>query len=306
MGRRAFEFGAWAVECLPEDGARLSRLRFQGHDLLTREPGAFRPPAQDFGEYETRPVYGYDDCFPTVDPCELHDRPGVHIRDHGELCWVPWEVSFESGRLTCRTRSTAFPTVQFIRTLTFASGTLTWRFEVVNEGPEPVRFIHVMHALMPVNKIVGLRLPGFEAAIDEQSGRTAGPATPDACARHLLSLPRGSAGMLLLRGVREGRFEIAFSAGLDLRVEWPVALFPTLGVWWNNGGYPDEDGCRRLECALEPIPGPWSSLARSWRRQACLSVGAAERRAWEITWNAVVRSGSSRSTVAQDMADSDQ
>lgn len=288
MGARSFEHGAWVVECAPEDGARLSRLRFQGHDLLTGAPGTFRPPAGDFGEYETRPVYGYDDCFPTVDACELPDRPGTHIRDHGELCWIPWEVSFEGDRLTCRTRSTTFPAVRFTRTLTFAPATLTWRFEVVNEDAEPIRFLHVMHALIPVGRVAGLRLPGFAAAIDESSGRPAGLASAENCARYLLSLPRGSARMLLLRGVQEGCCQIAFSDGLELRVTWPAGLFATLGIWWNNDGYPDEDGCRRSECAFEPIPGPWSSLARSWTEGAGLVAAAGERQAWEITWDAAV------------------
>ena len=306
MDTCAFEFGPWAVECSPDDGARLSRLRFQGRDLLTRKPDAFRPPARDFGEYETRPVYGYDDCFPTVEACALPGRPGVCIRDHGELCWVPWDVSFERGRLLCRTRSTAFPAVRFSRTLTFALGTLAWRFEVVNEGVEPVSFIHVMHALMPVNKIVGLRLPGFDVAIDEPTDRAVGLSSADACARHLLNLPQGSARMLLLRGVREGRFAITFSTGLELRVEWPVAVLPTLSVWWNNSGYPDEEGCRRSECALEPIPGSGSSLARSGTEESCLSVGATGRRIWEITWTVVVQSRRPRSTGAGAMASPDQ
>jgi hypothetical protein len=290
MDTRPFISGEWAVECRPEDGARLSRLRYRGHDLLTREPEHFRRPAGDFGEYETRPVYGYDDCFPTVDPCRLPGRAEVSVRDHGELCWQPWVVSFEGRRLTCRTRSTLFPPVEFARTLTFGTGTLTWRFEVANAGAAPVRFLHVMHALMPVDHVAGLRLPEFDDAVDEPSGQLAGLASADACARFLLGLPRGGARMLLLRGVREGRFEIEFDAALTLRVEWPAQLLPTLGVWWNRSGYPDEDGCRRAECALEPIPGPSSSLARAWEQNSGLSVEAAGRREWEITWNVTIQS----------------
>ena len=83
------QYGPWEVECLPADGARLHALRFAGRDLLTGPPERFQPPEQDFGEYETRPVYGYDDCFPSVDPSDLPGHPGIRIRDHGELCWLP-------------------------------------------------------------------------------------------------------------------------------------------------------------------------------------------------------------------------
>jgi hypothetical protein len=59
--------GRWTLDCSLADGARIGRLQFDGIDLLTRAPAAFRPPAGDYGDYELRPVYGYDDCFPTVD-----------------------------------------------------------------------------------------------------------------------------------------------------------------------------------------------------------------------------------------------
>jgi hypothetical protein len=95
--------------------------------------------------------------------------------------------------------------------------------------------------------------------------------------------------MLLLRAVEQGRAQITFADRLNLNITWPVGDFPTLGIWWNNGGYPDEDGCRRTECALEPIPGPWSSLARCHSEQAFLSADPKQRRTWQITWNINVR-----------------
>ncbi|MBU0640301.1 MAG: hypothetical protein KKB50_15655 [Planctomycetes bacterium] len=62
-------------------------------------------------------------------------------------------------------------------------------------------------------------------------------------------------------------------------------MFGTLGIWWNNAGYPDEDGCQRIECAFEPIPGPTSSLAEAYPGKGHLSVPPQGRLAWEITWN---------------------
>ena len=64
-----FQSGSWRMECDLADGARIRRLRFQEADLLTAKPEAFRPPQADYGRYETRPVFAYDDCFPTVEQC---------------------------------------------------------------------------------------------------------------------------------------------------------------------------------------------------------------------------------------------
>ncbi len=91
MKREIFQFDKWLVEYTKEDGARLNRLSFDNHDLMTIEPELFHPPSTDYGEYETRPVYGYDDCFPSVDVCEFPGKEW-NIPDHGELCWLGWDV----------------------------------------------------------------------------------------------------------------------------------------------------------------------------------------------------------------------
>jgi hypothetical protein len=78
------DFGNWHVECLPEDGARISVLKYFGNDLLTPKTSCFKKPEKDYGEFELRPVYGYDDCFPTVDKCS-YPEGNFECRDHGEL-----------------------------------------------------------------------------------------------------------------------------------------------------------------------------------------------------------------------------
>ena len=85
------DFDNWHIEYIPDDGARIAALRYAGHDLLSSPPVSFRSPERFYGEYETRPVYGYDDCFPTVDPC-LCPGGEYQYRDHGELCWQQWNT----------------------------------------------------------------------------------------------------------------------------------------------------------------------------------------------------------------------
>lgn len=210
------------MECLLADGARLRRLQYDGVDLLTTPPAVFRPPSRDYGRYETRPVYGYDDCFPTVDPCD--DWP-----DHGELCWLPWRGSIKE----CSVHSEKWPVV-FTRRLTFGERSLLWSFAAANHGDQPLAAQHVMHALMPLDQITATDL-----------------ALPE--------VPPGKYEMLFLPAT--GQFTLTFRAGLRLRVTFDPKLFPTVGVWLNNNGYPDEDGCRRCECAFEPTPGKTSRLS---------------------------------------------
>ena len=283
MDRVSLQSGRWEAECLPADGGRLSVLRFAGHDLLTRRPVDFRPPTADWGRYESRPVYGYDDCFPTVDACAFPSGRQWTVPDHGELCWLEWHAVATGNSLDCTAGRQALP-VRFRRRMLFGESSLQWEFELVSEADLAIPFLHVMHGLMPLEEVACLDLPEFSALFDEMNDHAMPPCRPGDVAERLLSCREGTAQMLLLRQVKSGRFEVGFSNGMRLRVEYPLDMFPTLGIWWNRGGYPDEDGCRRVECAVEPIPGTASSLARSYGEGVCLSLGPRETSQWTIVW----------------------
>ena len=279
MNQLRLTYGPWEVECLAEDGARLSVLRFDGTDLLTSAPADFRAPAADHGQYETRPVYGYDDCFPSVAACAYPRGDRVAVPDHGELCWLPWKVGCSADGLECVVRSKLLP-IEFKRSLTFAGASLTWEFEVINETREAVVFQHVMHALMPLGAVTGLELPRFSSVTETLHNEV----LPADVADYLMGLPTGQARMVHLQGMNEGKSNIVLRSGIQVAVTFPSSLFPTLGIWWNNGGYPDEEGCRRVECAVEPIPGPLGSLAEAYESGTHLTVPPNDRLEWTIGW----------------------
>jgi hypothetical protein len=280
-----YEFAPWAVECLPEDGARLSHLVYKGHNLLTTAPDDF-VPVEGFGDYEARPVYGYDDCFPTVDACQVPDSPAITAPDHGELCWLPWRLAVARNILTCSVASRLFE-VDFRRALVFAPNGLEWRFEVENRSARPLPFLHVMHALMPPAEIASIQLPAFSTLFDEARGTDGPSQDPSRVAAALLTTPRGAARMLLLRGVGAGRFGLKLRSGLSLEIHFPRELFPTLGIWWNNCGYPGVRGRERAECAFEPIPGSSSSLEVSAREGRTLVASPRSTLSWSVKWRVV-------------------
>lgn len=278
--KNSFTFGHWEVVCCPEDGARLDSLRFNGIDLLTTEPDTFKPPEADYGQYELRPVYGYDDCLPTVDPCTYPD--GWEVPDHGEVCWRQWQEALEPNELVCSVHSQALP-LRLTRHMRFSSHRLTWLFQVVNDGPADLPIQHVMHPLMPIRDLETLSLPAAQRVVDAVSGETL---VIDNVRQWLQERPQGEARMLLLQQVDAGSFSLHFKTGLQLEVAFPLELFPTIGIWWNHDGYPDEDGCRRNEFAVEPIPGSCSNLEAALADQSnTLTVPAAGHCEWSITWD---------------------
>lgn len=280
--KKIFQYPPWLVEYTVEDGARLDRLAFDNYDLLTTEPKSFRPPSTDYGEYETRPVYGYDDCFPSVESCQY---PGSdwHIPDHGEVCWLGWKVAPKTNGLVFVVKSQALP-VQFTRKMLFSETGINWVFEVFNEGDKAVPFQHVIHPLMPLNEVVDFHLPGFESVYNAITHTMMELKNPDEVRKFLLRQPLGVTNMLFVQRVKPGKLSLTFKKGIRLEMNFPEKKFPTVGIWWNNSAYPDEDGCRRNECAFEPIPGLNSSLSDAHKHNLHLSVAPKEKYTWQIQW----------------------
>jgi len=275
-------FGNWHIQCIPEDGARISILKYDGYDLFTGNPSAFKPPEKFIGEFETRPVYGYDDCFPSVDPC-IYPEEQFKCRDHGELCWQKWQVQKKDNSLIC-SADCLKPEVTFKRILEFSGNNLTWRFEVINRSAKKLVFLHVMHALFPPKKIKYIKLPDFKNVADEVRSAEIDVKSAKKLANNLLSIKSGIYKMLLLKEISDGVIKLEFKNGLTLHINFDVKLFPTLGIWWNNSGYPEEEGLQRTECAFEPIPGTCSDLSKSFIDGTYLSVEPGKTLTWEIIW----------------------
>jgi hypothetical protein len=275
------DFDNWHIEYIPDDGARIAALRYAGHDLLSTPPVSFRSPERFYGEYETRPVYGYDDCFPTVDPC-LCPGGEYQYRDHGELCWQQWITEAVDNCLICST-DCLHPRVSFKRILKFEGNSLTWKFEVTSFSEETSVFLHVMHAMMPLKKITGIEIPECRNIFDETKSEETGLKSSAEVGEYLLAFRPGSFGMYLLKEIADGFLKLKFSNGVKLEIRFDHILFPTLGIWWNNGGYP-AGGQLRTECAFEPIPGTCSDLSKSFRDGTYLSVASGEKLCWEILW----------------------
>lgn len=285
MIRREFKYKNWLVRYTPRDGGRLDQMRFDGFDLLTTKPVDFKPPENDYGEYEKRPVYGYDDCFPSVGKCPY---PGLQwaVPDHGEVCWLPWDVAEQSNGLFFSVRSQVLPCL-LKRELHFSKNAVSWVFEVHNEGKEVLPFQHVMHPLMPIRDIADIQLPAFATVFDNINRHTLNFKTPGALRTYLLERPIGTANMLFLQAIQTDRFSLKFKNGLTMEIIFPHRLFPTLGIWWNNCGYPNEENIQRSECAFEPVPGSNSSLEDAHKEASCFFLPPGEKMNWKIDWKMI-------------------
>lgn len=275
-------FNKWVVEYSADDGGRIDRISYRGFDLLTKRPTNFRPPESKHGLYEDRPVYGYDDCFPSVVACR-YPKSNVNIPDHGELCYLKWKVIKSTSHLIFSVRSKILPLI-FVRKIDFCDDYLLWNFEVINEGTEIFPFQHVMHPLVPISQLSSIELPDFQAAYDwEEKTHVVLKGKNDIC-EFFMNRPSRSHSMLFFQNVSEGRIRWTYKNGTGITASFPVEIFPTIGVWWNNLGYPDEDNLRRDECSFEPVPGPTSDLFQAYSSNSCLFVHPGKSFKWQIKW----------------------
>jgi hypothetical protein len=278
-------FGPWEIEYSPADGGRIDSLSYNKVELLTTELQNFHPPKKDYGVYETRPVYGYDDCFPSVDSCNY---PGMDwkIPDHGELCWLSWDVKTDTSRLIFSVESKGLP-ISFMREMQFTDNELIWIFKVHNNGDKRLPFQHVMHPLMPLSEIIEINLPEFDLVFDEIAQKKTDLNHPEAIQTFLLNQPPGSTNMLFLNNIQKGLMAWKYRNGLGIEATFSEKIFPSIGIWWNNLGYPDEENIQRNECALEPIPGDNSVLTEAIKTGKHLSVKPGDTISWKIPWRII-------------------
>jgi hypothetical protein len=141
-----------------------------------------------------------------------------------------------------------------------------------------------MHPLMPLREITRINLPPFSRVIEDYRKENLHLEGPQDVESWLLGQQEGTAAMLYLQGISAGQLALTLARELRITMVFPQTLFPTVGIWWDNGGYPDEEGCRRVECAFEPTPGSNSRLSEAYREGTCLVVRPGKTTAWKIRW----------------------
>ncbi len=178
------------------------------------------------------------------------------------------------------------PHVAFNRNLSFQGNSLIWTFKVVNLTDSILHFLHVMNPLMPLKEITDIEVPLFKDVVNEYNPSEINFSTPGDFNRQMLTVKQGDYMMVILKNTVKGRIKLGFSKGYRLIIEYDELMFPSLGIWWNNAGYPFGEGLERTECAFEPIPGTCSNLERSFREGVSLYAAPYGTVSWKIIWRA--------------------
>jgi len=301
--------GSTRLTIIPALGAKISSMVMGGREWLwTSDVIPYREPVDGASYVETADSGGFDECFPTVGPCDVPiDVPhyaGLQLPDHGELWAQAAEV--ESGRdgnaqwATARWRGRRMP-YRVTRTVRVVSGgVVRMRDGATNEGGDPLPFIWSSHPLLPLTPTTRLTLPdGSRVRVYAQHGIDLGgmgaehrwPALDVAGREADFSRPAAVApgyACKLFLDMPEGMAAIE-EDGARLEVAFDTREVPNFGLWINQRGWtPFAGGTPYLNFAFEPCIGAPDTLSEalgSWRGAHWLAPG--ETREWELRWRSV-------------------
>ncbi len=240
---------------LPTVGAKIYDLVWKpaGKDILWHNPRILPQTYPVDGNFDNYWCGGWDDAFPTCDPCEYR---GESYRGLGELRSVRWQVE-DSG---CDNEKVfvklfAFGPINPVRaekTVTLLAGSpiLRMRYEVMNIGPMPVEFIWGTHPALIAHEKQILRIPAKTGIVGQATDPRLGtPGQRYPWPR--LETPAGVTDMAHVQGIDAkiacGHYATDLEAGWyaveDTRtgegflLKFPLEQCPYLWMWLVYGGW---------------------------------------------------------------------
>lgn len=143
----------------PETGAKIRSFisKATNWDFL------FQVKRAEFSDegYSFRDFSGFEDCFPTIAPCEFTSASGKSFSyaDHGYLWQNPWKAEIQDDTINL-TKNIAEISCAFKKSFKLQSqNTLKIDYRIKNNGPDKLPFIYSAHPLLAANEYTRLILP---------------------------------------------------------------------------------------------------------------------------------------------------
>lgn len=267
----ALDNGQISVGVIPELGGRVVSLRHlgSGREWMWRPADFHGYFANETGDpFESGPLAGWDECLPTIAPCEWQGR---ELPDHGEVWSAACELDpYEllQGAIATTLNLPLSP-LCFSRRLWLAGDTLHARYRLDHRGESDESYVWAMHPLLAIEPGDRLKLT---AAIRAQ--------LPPEDWLDTLEFPKASAGCAKAFARVAGEVEIGVAnpaTGRNLSIRWDAADHPVFGLWLTRGGW---HGHHHL--ALEPTNALDDSLRDATARGVSGRIEAGATREWEV------------------------
>jgi galactose mutarotase-like enzyme len=300
------------LTAIPAAGGKVTSLvsARTGREWLWTDPNRPLSPRPATGDFADHELSGWDECFPTIGPCELPGSPGrpggvaTKLLDHGELWQRGWrDVSTGRHEIALEIDGEQLP-YRFSRTIRVDGDGLRVDYRVDNPGPTELRCLWSMHPLFRAEPGMQIRLPGHPTVTKEfgfggrigadddtdgGDGRWSEHRWPLVCGRNGVSdLSRLDfddppvTDKVVARGLTAGQAALVDPESSEcLVLNWDANVVPYCGICINMGAWPFE-GRPQSWVALEPSTGGTDRLDDADRRGEAMTVAPRGRADWSV------------------------
>jgi len=284
------------VVLIPDSGGKIQSIvdtRFDKELLVQRDDVRYRRSSYD-SEYASGDVSGFDEVFPSIEPCYFPRSPwqGIRIPDHGEVWALPWRFQYEDDSLSMQVHGVRFPytlekTLAFIR-----DDTLKITYKATNLSDFEFPFLWAPHALWLCESDTRIVLPqsikrvmstcsvqnrlGPFGTIHEWPKCTI-EGEPYEIDRVYPKYPNKCEKYYALGEIEEGWCALRNeNTGYAVKLSYPIDKVPFLGVWEGimNGKY---------VTALEPCTAAYDALDTAMQWQRARSIPSLTTEEWFLT-----------------------
>jgi hypothetical protein len=242
-----------------------------GMEWLTQPAHPLPPPARGGAAFVEAEMCGWDECAPSILPCEVG---GVRAGDHGNYWTLPWErhgawlSAFDpASRVTLSRR---------VMPLTRAGAT-GFRVEYRASAESRTPFLWPAHPQFQAPPGSWVELPGAPVEVVDVIGGEERVARTDALSR-IDTLPPGG----MRKHYVPPEFPVSSARlhrgdGQVMELRWDMRLCPYVGSWFERAAFARED-----VIAIEPSTGWFDSLAEAVRRGRVAWTPAAGHLSWWV------------------------
>jgi len=262
-----YQAGELEVVVLPQRGGKLASIVHRGREWLTQPQRRLLPLTQLPALLVDGDMFGWDECAPTIDDCEVL---GHRLPLHGDAWNQPWrEVG--DGWLEVRGRHFAYT---LSRRLSIEADGFRLDYEV--SAAEAMPFLWAAHPQLAASPGTEVVLGnGTEPLVDRFArgywdSREAGEPI------RLSDLPPKKSGKLFVTPEQVvDRAQLIQPDGATLTFRWDAAVAPYLGVWMDRAGIGPVDAI-----AIEPMTGYADSCASAVEASRVLWLQPGQTVSW--------------------------
>jgi hypothetical protein len=289
------ESSALQVDVFPEVGGKVGQIRHKlsGYELLIPPQKPYRTIPID-GDWLKHDTSGMDDCFPNVAGGAYPEPPWASVRlpDLGEWAHSEWSVRHtEPARLAMERAGNALPYFA-VKTIRFSDQqTLEFSYRVENHGRLPLRYIWSAHPLIAVPEQFKLLFPAGPLSF------RLFPPTAEVYPWPLYNgmdistqwIPQGTTLKVFVTGLTDGWCALELPK-YTLRFSFDTQAVPVVGIWFNNFGFPRDNGLPFRCIAVEPCTSP-SDLLDHLDPAAYPRIAPGSLAEWSMRLTISIRSG---------------